>query len=65
MSRSGGGIAGGIGDTGGADIDGDVTVGIGDGCDDEGVEAAADGGEGARGAVAEGDLAGIKAGDGF
>ena len=65
MSRSDGLVAGGIYDVSGADIDGDVALLSGIGSDDEGIGRAADGCEGALGAVADVDVVGIKTSDWF
>ncbi len=65
MSRSGGNVADGIRHASGVDINGDVAARGSGGSDDEGIDSAADDGEGSRGAVADVDLADIEAVDGF
>ena len=65
LSRGGGNVTGSIRHASGDDINGDVSGGCGSGSNNEGINSAADGGEGAFRAVADGDVAGREASDSF
>ena len=64
LSRGGGQVAGGVGDACGGDINADVAFGNSSWSDNEGIGRTA-AGEEAFGAIADSDLVGIKAGNGF